>query len=164
MNRFAIDQRGQGIPIVFRGPYQRGNGLGSIFRGLYRVAVPALRSIGRAAAPLVKSAGKAVAKQVVDTGMEVVRDVSKGEDFRQSLKRRGGEGFENIAEKTGKTIRDMVGSGSPAKKPRVTKKAQALAARMLHIRQRDANKRGARAKVQPSKRNKLRSPNLNLII
>jgi hypothetical protein len=140
-------QRG-GIPVVFRGPYQRGDGLGGMFRGLVRVARPIFKSVIKAATPIAKRAGKALAKQAVNTGMEIARDVSKGENWRASAKKRVAEGADDLAALAGASLRDMTGG---ARTKRLT---PTLAARMLHSRQSGVRQAGAsrKRKADPIKR------------
>jgi hypothetical protein len=162
-------QQGGSIPVVFRGPYQRGDGLGGLFKGLVRVARPIFKSVIKAATPLAKRAGKALAKQAMNTGMEIARDVSKGENWRTSTRKRLAQGADDLAALAGTSLRDMTGG---AHEQRLT---PTLAARMLHSRQVGANRGGASRKrkanpikksLGPLKRKKIktRAPQLRYVI
>ena len=108
-----IIQSGHG---VFQGyPYQRGfgnrslrgHGIGNIFRSLFRIL-----------APVAKRVGKAVGKQAFKTGAEIATDVVAGDNFKESFKRRGKVGVENLINKgVSKLKGDGIGSRKRRREP-----------------------------------------------
>ena len=108
-----IIQSGHG---VFEGyPYQRGfgnrslrgHGIGNIFRSLFRFF-----------SPIAKKVGKAVGKQALQTGAQIATDIVSGENFKQSLKKRGRAGAENLFNKAASKLRgEGIGSRKRRREP-----------------------------------------------
>ena len=79
-------QSGKGNIPVFRGSrMQRGYGIGSLLSGMFRAAVPLLRKGARA-----------LGKQALRTGIDVGRDVLRGQNIRDSAKRRVVQGTKKM--------------------------------------------------------------------
>lgn len=81
---YARQQRGWGsdVPVYTGVVRQRGHGIGNILASLFRRILP---FIGRGAVTALR------------TGADVVDDVTKGQNFKQSLKQRVPEGIKSFA-------------------------------------------------------------------
>lgn len=87
-------QKGHGIDSVFEGmQYQRGHGLGSFFKGLFKMLVPVGKKV-------VKSVGK----EALKAGAGIAGDIAQGENFKESLKRRGIRAASNLGDQAAKAL------------------------------------------------------------
>ncbi len=73
-----VYQYGGTLPGFMGARVQRGYGLGSIFEGLIRNALP-----------LAKTGAKLLGKNLLKTGANIIKDIVRGKEFKQTLKRRG---------------------------------------------------------------------------
>jgi hypothetical protein len=86
--QYYINQAGSGVGSIYSGPlYVKGYGIGSWLGGLFRAVVP-----------FIKSRGMSVGKQLLKTGVDVLSDVQQNKTFKESLKDRRGDIFENMTE------------------------------------------------------------------
>lgn len=93
-------QYGGRLPGFMGARMQRGYGLGSIFKGFIRNALP-----------LAKTGAKILGKSLLKTGANIVKDVVKGKEFKQALKRRGKQaGREFLG-----TLQSQIGRGQKRK-------------------------------------------------
>ncbi len=98
-------QEGQGLQ-VFRGtPYQRGHGLGGILAGLFRAAVPVLK---RTAIPFLKNTAVKAGKRLLKTGVEIAGDALRGENVKQSAKKRSVENTKAFGKSVLKNVTNLV--------------------------------------------------------
>jgi len=106
------NQVGGGASNRFEGVlYQRGHGFGSFFRGLLRFIKPVFKS------DIVRSGAKALARQAAETGAQVMGDISEGQNVRQSLKQRAGEGGRQLAGTAKRKLESVqIGSGKRRRK------------------------------------------------
>lgn len=105
-----------GSPRVFRGPVlQRGYGLGNMFKSLSRSLMPTL-----------KEGMKALGKSALHTGLDVLQDVSRGENFKESAKRRMKEqGMELFDQAVGGLkSREGINRAHPRQRQNSSKKAR----------------------------------------
>ena len=105
-----------GSPRVFRGPVlQRGYGLGNMFKSLSRNLMPTL-----------KEGMKALGKSALHTGLDVLQDVSRGENFKESAKRRMKEqGMELFDQAVGGLrSREGINTAQPQRRQNSSKKAR----------------------------------------
>ena len=114
----SVDWRGQsgGSPRVFRGPVlQRGYGLGNMFKSLSRTLMPTL-----------KEGMKALGKSALHTGLDVLQDVSRGENFKESAKRRMKEQGMGLLDQAvgGLRSRESINSRQPRRRQNTSKKSR----------------------------------------
>lgn len=108
---YYTHQTGKGLNYYRGSPYQRGYGLGGMFRSFFRTA-----------APLLKSGIKAIGKQLFHGGVGLVNDISQGQDFKGSAKRRFKEVGKALTDKAATKVKNMIGSGKRNKKRKRGKK------------------------------------------
>src|SRR5579863_8299605 len=106
-------QAGEGIQDYYSGQqYQRGSGLGSIFSSLARTALP-----------MLKEGASYIGRKLLNSGMNVVGDVTSGENFKDSLKKRSFETMEGVrSDAVRKICENQTGSGNN-KRRRTVKRA-----------------------------------------
>ena len=105
-----------GSQRVFRGPVlQRGYGLGNMFKSLSRAIMPTL-----------KEGMKTLGKSALHTGLDVLQDVSRGENFKESAKRRLKEQGKDLLDQTvgGLRSREGINSRQPRRKQVSSKKSR----------------------------------------
>ena len=85
---------------------QRGFGLGSLFRGFCRTALP-----------FAKTRAKLLGTTLLDTGANIMKDVTKGRNFRKSVEKRGKQGGLELLNK----VKTQVGSSQNRKRKHVIK-------------------------------------------
>jgi hypothetical protein len=68
--------------------YQTGAGVGDFLRTLWRAILPSIKSVG-----------KAVGQEALSTGSRVFDNVVQGENLKESLKKEGIKGVDNLLEK-----------------------------------------------------------------
>ena len=90
-------QVGHGIFGYQGTQFQRGNGLGSFFGRLFRAILPVAKTVG-------KSALKTVGKHALDFGTNVVGDLTEGQEFKETLKKRGLQAGKNVLQDFGQKI------------------------------------------------------------
>jgi hypothetical protein len=108
---YYAEQAGSGMPYYAGRSNQRGHGLGSIFGGLFRAALP-----------LIRRSAIAVGKQALRTGGEIMTDISRGENVKQSFKRRAEEGADILVGKAKKHMEKMQTGDGMRSKVRQTRK------------------------------------------
>lgn len=85
----------------FKGnPYQRGGGLGNFFRSLFRMAIPAIRSVAAH-----------VGQQAITSGSDIAQDVLKGKPLSEALEQHGKEGVAKLMESASNALRKQTGRG-----------------------------------------------------
>lgn len=95
---YYLSQAGSGFSNIYSGPvYQKGNGIGSFLGGLYRVLFP-----------LIKSGSAAAGKELLKTGVNIISDISRNQDPKDVIKRRGKESINNLGHMIGEK---MFGAG-----------------------------------------------------
>lgn len=77
---YYLNQCGYGSPVFGGVRVQKGHGLGNILGGIFRAAMP-----------LIKSGAKSLGKKALQTGYKVAGDVVRGENIKQSVKKRSME-------------------------------------------------------------------------
>ena len=91
---YYVNQCGRGAALNFyQGRrYQKGHGLGNILGSLFRAALPVLKKTA-------VGVGKDLLRTTVRQGGKLVKDVARGNSFKQSLKKRTIEGGEHLINK-----------------------------------------------------------------
>ena len=105
MDEYYVQQSGTGIGGFAGMRYQKGDG----FFG---------RMLTGAVLPLVKKVLPFLGKTAWNTGVEIARDVSQGQKFKESAKRRLRETASDLESRAMAKVRDITGSGR--KRRRIT--------------------------------------------
>lgn len=95
---YYLTQAGSGFSNIYAGPsYQRGYGIGSFLGGLFRTVYP-----------LLKKGTVALGSELIKTGASCLGDISRSEDPKEVLKKRGKEAVNNLSRRAAD---QMFGSG-----------------------------------------------------
>ena len=98
MDEYYIQQSGSGMASYSGVRYQRGFGfMGRLWRGAFL--------------PIIQKVLPYLGKTALNTGIDIVNDLSSGENFKESVKRRVKETGENIEQKAMAKVRQMTGTG-----------------------------------------------------
>lgn len=97
---YYLNQSGYGLPVYSGTRIQRGYGLGGFFASLFRSALP-----------LIKRGAKVVGRELLRTGVGVARDALKGENVKDSAKRRFTETGKDLAARAVTHAESQLGSG-----------------------------------------------------
>jgi hypothetical protein len=123
----TVNQEGGSIDYnYFHGakPFQRGFGYYQNGAGLSDF----LRTLWRAFLPVMKSAGHSLGTEAISTGSRVLNKVLEGENVKESLKKEGLKGVDNLLEKGG--VGRQYGTGT-IKKLKTHKNQFILAKRLI---------------------------------
>lgn len=108
MDDYYMQQSGSGMAAYSGVRYQRGFGfMGRLWRGAFL--------------PIIQKVLPYLGKTALNTGIDIVNDLSSGENFKESVKRRVKETGENIEQKAMAKIRQMTGSGKRRRRRKVCK-------------------------------------------
>lgn len=116
MNSYYTNQAGSGLGGFAGHRYQRGDG----FFG---------RLISGTVLPLIRKALPFLGKTALNTGVDIVRDLSEGQKFKQSFKRRMKEGGEQLTDKAIGKVKLLTGG-------RLKRAGKTTAATMARTRRR----------------------------
>lgn len=112
MDEYYINQAGSGIGGFAGTRYQKGDG----FFG---------RLISGSILPIIKKVLPFLGKTALNSGIDVINDLSKGDSFKESAKRRMKEAGESIVNKSVEKVKQLTGSGMARRKKKSTKKKKA---------------------------------------
>lgn len=88
---YYLNQAGCGFSAVYSGPiFQKGYGIGSFLGGLFRCAFP-----------ILKKTSSVVGAEILKSGCNVLSDVSRNENVKNSIKKRGKETINNLSKIVG---------------------------------------------------------------
>lgn len=152
---YYLNQAGCGFSNIYSGPiYQKGYGIGSFLGGLFRCAFP-----------ILKKTSAAVGNEFLKSGCNVISDISRNEDPKVAIKKRGKETIDNLSKLVGEKI---FGSGynttarkrkvhsvaraPPVKKHKPSKKNNSVQKRKPSQKRKPPQKRKPAQKREPKKK------------
>lgn len=137
--QYYLDQAYSGIGCSSLHTYQKGYGIGSFLGGLFRCTFP-----------LLKKSSAAVGSEILKSGANVFSDISRNENPKASIKKRGKEAIANLGKKIGE---QMFGAGYAAelKQKRIHSQSKSLAGKK---RKSAPKNRSSNKKINKAKRSK----------
>lgn len=132
MDDYYINQAGSGLGGFAGQRYQKGDG----FFG---------RLISGTVMPIIRKVLPYLGKTAINTGIDILGDVSQGEKFKDSVKRRFRETGERVGEKAMSKVREITGSGRKRRRQKpTTDKKKPINRRKQKPKQRKKNNKSKR--------------------